>query len=108
MVKQDLSFRIENKLFLKYQVVQFLLFKRVKNTYFKKVIYGLFGQTSVRSYKIGVVGNNWLVGWLVGDAVFSETALRMFLNFCMKLESHRAGFLKKILDFVIFTKGIPC
>ena len=25
-----------------------------------------FGPASARSYKIGVVGNNWLVGWLVG------------------------------------------
>ena len=25
-----------------------------------------FGQASVRSYKIGVVGNNWFVGWLIG------------------------------------------
>ena len=38
-----------------------------------------------RSYKISVVGNNWLVGWLVdwlvGNAVFSETAIRIFLTF---------------------------
>ena len=38
----------------------------------------------MRSYKIRVVGNNWLVGWLlgwlVGNAVFSETALRIFLK----------------------------
>ena len=43
----------------------------------------------MRSPKIGVVGNNWLVDWLVGclvdwlvgNAVFSETALRIFLIF---------------------------
>ena len=40
-----------------------------------------FGPASARSYKIGVVGNNWLVD----NAVFSETALRIFLIFCMKL-----------------------
>ena len=45
----------------------------------------IFGPASVGSYKIGVVGNNWLVGWLVGNAVFSEIALRIFLMFCMKL-----------------------
>ena len=28
------------------------------------------GPASARSYIIGVVGNNWLVGWLVGNAVF--------------------------------------
>ena len=39
------------------------------------------GPASVMSYRIGVVGNNWLVVY----AVFSETALRNFLIFCMKL-----------------------
>ena len=48
-----------------------------------------FGPTSARSYKIGVVGNNWLVGWLVGNTVFSETALRIFLIFCMKLGDYK-------------------
>ena len=43
------------------------------------------GTASARSYKIGVVGNNWLVG----NAVFSETALRIFLIFCMKLGPSR-------------------
>ena len=26
----------------------------------------IFGPATVWSYKIGVVGNNWLVGWLIG------------------------------------------
>ena len=51
------------------------------------------GLASVRSYNNSVLGNNWLVGWLVGwlvswlvgNAVFSETALSIFLIFCMKL-----------------------
>ena len=43
----------------------------------------------MRSCKIGVVGNNWLVGWLVGNAVFSETALRTFLIFCIKLGDYK-------------------
>ena len=30
------------------------------------------GPASARSFKIGVVGNNWFVGWLVGNAVFSD------------------------------------
>ena len=34
---------------------------------------------SETSYKIGVVGNDWLVGWLVGNTVFLETAPRIFL-----------------------------
>ena len=41
------------------------------------------------SYKIGVASNNWLVGWLVGNAGFSETALRNFLIFCMKLGDYK-------------------
>ena len=45
----------------------------------------IFGPASARSYKIGVVGNNWLVG----NAVFSETALRIFLIFCMKLGDYK-------------------
>ena len=46
----------------------------------------IFGPASARSFKIGVVGNN---NWLVGNAVFSETALRVFLIFCMKLEDYK-------------------
>ena len=38
----------------------------------------------MRSYKIGV-SNNWLVGWLFGNAVFSETALKVSLIFYVKL-----------------------
>ena len=68
----------------------------------------IFGPASARSYKIGVVGNNWLVG----NAVFSETALRIFLIFCIKLGDYKgrkvtAGFLKKILDLEIFVKTSP-
>ena len=40
------------------------------------------------SYKIGVI-NNWLVGWLVGNGVFSETSLRIFLIFCRKLGDYK-------------------
>ena len=63
-----------------------------------------FGLASARSYKIGVVGNNWLVD----NAVFSETAPRIFLIFCITLgdykgkESDRAEFLKKIIYLEIF------
>ena len=32
----------------------------------------VIGPASARSYKIGVVDNKWLVGWLVGNAVLSE------------------------------------
>ena len=48
-----------------------------------------FGPASARSYKIRVVGKGWLVGWLVGKAVFSETALGIFLIFCMKLVDYK-------------------
>ena len=75
----------------------------------------LFEPASVRSYMIGFFGNNWLVGWLVGwsvgNAVFSETALRIFLIFCMKLGDYKGrkvtkpDFLNKILDLEIW-KGL--
>ena len=44
-----------------------------------------FRPASARVYKIGVVGNNWLVG----NAVFSEMALIIFLIFCMKLGDYK-------------------
>ena len=40
----------------------------------------------------------WLVGWLVGNTVFSETALRIFLIFCMKLGDYK-GRKVTVLDF---------
>ena len=70
-----------------------------------------FGPASARSYKIGDVSNNWLVGWLV--TVFSEKALRIFLIFCMKLEAIKVEkrqsriFEKKTLDLEIFSKRFP-
>ena len=48
------------------------------------------GPVSARSYKIDVFGNNWLVG----NAVFSETALRIFLIFCMKLGDYKGRKVK--------------
>ena len=39
------------------------------------------GPASASSCKISVVGNNWLVGGLVANVVFSETALTIFLIF---------------------------
>ena len=61
------------------------------NNLIDNLLVQFFGPASARSYKIGVVGNNWLVGWLVGNAVFSETALRVFLIFCMKLGEYKGG-----------------
>ena len=53
-----------------------------------------------------------IIGWLVSNAVFSETAPRIFLIFCMKLGDYKgrkvtAGFLKKILDLEILAKRSP-
>ena len=39
----------------------------------------------MRSYKISVVGSKWLVG----KAVFSEMAPRIFLIFCIKLGDYK-------------------
>ena len=52
------------------------------------------GMASARSYKIGIVGNNWLVG----NAVFSEMALRIFLIFCIKLGDYKGTKVTE-LDF---------
>ena len=66
------------------------------------------GPASARSYKIRVVGNNWLVG----NAVFSETALRIFLIFCMKLGDYKGrkvtepDFWKKFLIWRYSRKGL--
>ena len=46
---------------------------------------------SARSYRIDVVVNIWLVG----NAVFSETALMIFLIFCMKLGDYKG---KKVTE----------
>ena len=48
-------------------------------------MFELFGSASARSYKIGVVNNDWLVD----NAIFSETALRIFLIFCIKLGDYK-------------------
>ena len=38
---------------------------------------------------------DWLVGWLVGNAVFSETALKIFLIFWMKLGGYKGRKVKE-------------
>ena len=54
----------------------------------------------------------WLVGWLVGNAVFSETALSIFLIFCMKLGDYKGrkvtepDFWKKFLIWRYSRKGL--
>ena len=53
-----------------------------------------FEMASARSYKIGVVGNIWLVD----NTVFSERALRTFLIFYMKLGHYKGRKVTK-LDF---------
>ena len=65
----------------------------------------------IRSVLLVIIG--WLVvGWSIGNAVFSETALRVFLILCMNLGEYKsrkvtAEFLKKILDLEIFAKKSP-
>ena len=62
---------------------------------YKIYVIGNIGVASTRSYKFGVVGNDWLVGWLFGNSVFSETALRIFLIFCMKLGDYKG---RKVIE----------
>ena len=44
----------------------------------------IIGPASARSYKIGVLGNNWLVGWLigwlVGNSVFSKSKMSLLVT----------------------------
>ena len=53
-----------------------------------------------------------IIGWLVGNAVFSETALRIFLIFCMKLGDYKGrkvtepDFWKKFLIWRYSRKGL--
>ena len=53
-----------------------------------------------------------MVGWLVGNTVFSETALRIFLTFCMTLGDYKGrkvtepDFWKKILIWRYLPKGL--
>ena len=150
-------------IYLKYSFTDFLWFLHVLYVCACTCVclFVFVGATWARSYKIGVIGNNWLVGnavfskmdvsiflifcielgdckgrkvteldfwkkfliwrysrkrlqispksdtlifgWLVGNAVFSETALRIFLIFCMKLGDYKGrkvtepDFWKKFL-----------
>ena len=71
-----------------------------------------FGPASARSCEIGVIGDNWLVAWLVVNTVFSEAALRIFLIFCLKLGDYKGrkvtepDFPKKFLIWRYSRKGI--
>ena len=53
-----------------------------------------------------------IIGWLVGNAVFSETALKIFLIFCMKLGDYKGrkatqpDFWKKFLISRYSRKGL--
>ena len=94
-------------------VLYFSLFSNL--TELDKVDYlidNVFEPASARSYKVGVVGNNWLVDWLVGNAVFSETALRIFLIFNTKLGDYKGrkvtapDFWKKFLIWRYLRKGL--
>ena len=47
----------------------------------------------IKSVLLVIIG--WLVGWLVGNAVFSETAPKIFLIFCMKFGDYKG---RKVTD----------
>ena len=90
---------------------------RQKQAICKKIIWSfsfcIFTRpASTRSYKIGVGDNNWLVGWFIGNAVFSETALKIFLIFCMKLgtikaEKSQSRIFQKKSWFGDIRKNVP-
>ena len=68
----------------------------------------------IRSVLLVIIGSlvDRLVGWLVGNVVFSETALRIFLIFCMKLGDYKCrkvtepDFWKKFLIWRYLRKGL--
>ena len=73
----------------------------------------LIGSASAaRSYKSALLIIDWLFGWEVGNAVFSEKALRIFLIFCMKLGDYKSrkvtepDFWKKLLIWRYLRKGL--
>ena len=86
-------------------LVTFTLISRFSK-YENSIRYFFIGPASARSYKIGVVGNS-----LVGNVVFLEMALRIFLVFCMKLGDYKnrkvaeANFWKKSLIWRYLQKG---
>ena len=73
-------------------------------------VFGRRQRGPIRSVLLVIIG--WLVGWLVGNAVFSETALSIFLIFCMKLGDYKGrkvtepGFWKKFLIWRYSQKGL--
>ena len=56
-------------------------------------------QCPIRLLLLVIIG--WLVGWLVGNAGFSETALRNFLIFCMKLGDYKG---RKVTELDLWKK----
>ena len=53
-----------------------------------------------------------IIGWLAGNAVFSETAVRIFIIFCMKLGDYKGrkvtqpDFRKKFMIWRYSRKGL--
>ena len=77
------AYYFSNPVFRKLKLYHLLVNVNLWNI--KSLFYVFFGPASARSYKIGVVGNNWLVG----NAVFSKTAPRIFLIFCIMLGDYK-------------------
>ena len=48
-----------------------------------------------------------IIGWLVSKKVLSETTLRIFMIFCMKLEDYKGRKVTQPLDLEIFAKTSP-
>ena len=68
----------------------------------------------IKSVLLVIIGclAGWLVGWLFGNEVFSETARRVFLIFCMKLGIYKGrkvtqpDFWKKFLIWRYWRKRL--
>ena len=73
----------------------------LKHNYLKKKMLSerfLDRRQSGLTKSVFLVITGWLVGWLVGNAAFSETPLRIFLIFCIKLGDYK-GRKATELDF---------
>ena len=57
-----------------------------------------------RSVWLVIIG--WFVDWLVGNAVFSETALRIFLIFYIKFGDYKGRKITELFDLEIFAKKV--
>ena len=84
--------------------------RKVTESYFWKKVLDL--EILAKGLQIRPKPDTLIFGWLAGNAVFSETYLRIFLIFCMKLRDYKGikvtepNFWKKFLIWRYLQKGL--